>query len=344
MKISNAALWALLPLCAAAQPKGLPPLQYGSLGDFRLLNGDVIRDCRIAYRTLGTLDAAKSNAVVFPTWFTGGSEDLVPLVGAQGLVDPARFFVILADALGDGHSSSPSNSASQPRMQFPRFTIADMVAAERQLLTQVLGIHHLHAVIGISMGGMQTFQWAVSYPGFASKAVPIVGSPRLTSYDLLLWQSEASAIEEDKDWKDGNYTTAPRLDAVAEIHALALTTPANRARDTPTDGFAAFLAGVDRDGLGRMDANDWLRQLEAMMSLDVSAPFGGSMAKAAAAVKADMLIVPSLQDHMVNPGPALEFARLRGAQVLTLAGDCGHRAISCEMATAGPRIRAFLEP
>jgi homoserine O-acetyltransferase len=340
--VKRTVLAALAGACALASAAQVPALQYGSLGDFRLHDGQVIRDCVIAYRTLGALNKDKSNAILFPTWFSGGSEDLAPLAGPEGLVDPTRFFLILVDALGDGHSSSPSNSKLQPRMQFPRFTIADMVAAEHRLVTEKLGIRHLHAVIGISMGGMQTYQWVVSYPGFLSKAVPIVGSPRLTAYDRLLWQSEASAIEEDRDWNGGNYTKPPVLNAVAEIHSLALTTPAYRVRETSPTAFPEFLKGVDRGGLGRMDANDWLRQLQAMMSLDVSAPFGGSMEKAAAVVRAEMLIVPSMQDHMVNPTPALDFAHLRNAKLYGLTGDCGHLATGCESAHLYPAVRAFL--
>jgi homoserine O-acetyltransferase/O-succinyltransferase len=197
---------------------------------------------------------------------------LIPLVGPDGYVDPSRFFVILVDALGNGVSSSPSNSSVQPRMGFPVFTIRDMVNSQHRLLTENLGINHIRAVMGISMGGMQTFQWIVSYPEFMDKAVALVGSPRLTAYDLLLWRSEQSAIEEDKDWNGGNYTTEPRLDTVAEIHNLALTTPSYRVRETAADKFPGFLDEVDKDGLGRMDANDWLRQLQAMMTHNIASP------------------------------------------------------------------------
>jgi homoserine O-acetyltransferase/O-succinyltransferase len=196
---------------AQGESSSLSEQKFGDLGDFKLESGAVIRDCRIGYHTLGKLNDDKSNAVLWPTWFTGSSEQLAPLVGPDGYVDSSRFFVILVDALGNGVSSSPSNSSVQPHMDFPVFTIGDMVNTQHRLLTEKLGINHLRAVMGISMGGMQTFQWIVSYPEFMDKAVAIVGSPRLTAYDLLLWRSEASAIEEDKDWNGGNYSTKPRL-------------------------------------------------------------------------------------------------------------------------------------
>ena len=332
----------LLPLVAAAAAPP-PALQVASLGDLKLESGEVIRDCRIGYRTVGALNAAKSNAVLFPTWFTGSSEDLIQFMAADGMVDPARFFAIAVDALGDGVSSSPSNSTEQPRMQFPKFTIRDMVNAEYKLVRDVLGIPHLHAVMGVSMGGMQTFQWAVAYPDFMDKAVPVVGSPRLTSIDLLLWNAQADAITESAGWNGGNYEHAPPLRAVGEMQAFALTTPTYRSRETPPSQFPEFWKHIDDAPLGRMDANDWLRQLQAMISLDVAKPYDESLARAAHAVKAKMLVVAAAQDHMVNPGPALEFAREIDAPVVNLESDCGHLSPGCESRTLYPRVRAFLD-
>jgi homoserine O-acetyltransferase len=227
-------------------------------------------------------------------------------------------------------------------MGFPVFTIRDMVNSQHRLLTENLGINHIRAVMGISMGGMQTFQWIVSYPEFMDKAVVLVGSPRLTAYDLLLWRSELSAIEEDKDWNGGNYTTEPRLDTVAEIHNLALTTPSYRVRETAADKFPEFLDEVDKDGLGRMDANDWLRQLQAMMAHNIASPFGDSLEGAAKQVKAKLMVVAATQDHMVNPTPAVEFAGILQATVVQLTGDCGHLETGCDKAVAAPKVREFI--
>jgi homoserine O-acetyltransferase len=325
---------AFLLLLAPAMFAAAPPLKTASLGDLKLESGDVVRNCRIAYRTFGSLNAAKSNAVLFPTWFSGHSEDLAQFMAADGLVDPARYFVIAVDALGDGVSSSPSNSTEQPRMAFPKFTIADMVASEYHLVKEVLGIPHLHAVMGISMGGMQTFQWVVSYPDFVDRAVPIVGSPRLTTTDLLLWTAEADAITESAGWNRGDYKQPPALRAVGDMHAFALTTPAHLARSTPVGDFLAFLKGIGDAPLGRMDANDWLRQLQAMMAIDAAKP---------QRVKARMLIVVAKQDHMVNPGPARDFATGMHAPVIELESDCGHQSPGCEKDTLYPRVRAFLD-
>ena len=334
-----------ISLCIlSAGPLAAQQLRYASLGNFRLEDGQAIRNLRIGYRTIGTLNSRKSNVVAFPTWFTGTTKQLVDLVGPGKLVDSSKYYVVLMDALGDGVTTSPSNSKLQPRMQFPKFTIRDMVKSQHALLTRVLKISHVHAVIGISMGGMQTFQWMVSYPSYMDEAIPIVGSPRLTSYDLLLWTAELHAIEYAKDWDHGNYTSPPvdAMDTVADIHTMNLTTPEYRITHTTRAQFPRFLAEIQESTLKSFDANNWVRQLQAMMADDVSKPFGGSIEKAAAMVRARVLVVPSIQDHMVNPHPALRFAKLIHARVFELTSDCGHLATGCESEKLDQAVSSFL--
>ncbi|HET7002149.1 MAG TPA: alpha/beta fold hydrolase [Puia sp.] len=165
------ALTALLPAFhpaigyAQAGNPAVAHLQYALIGDFKLENGRSIDQCTIAYQTFGKLNREKNNVVLFPTWFTGTSMNLLPFVPGK-MIDTNRFFLILVDALGDGLSSSPSNSQTQPGIKFPAFSIRDMVESQHVFLTAHLHIDHLYAVSGVSMGGMQSFQWAVSYPGF----------------------------------------------------------------------------------------------------------------------------------------------------------------------------------
>jgi homoserine O-acetyltransferase len=331
-------------LCLWAGPLAAQQLKYASLGDFHLENGQVIQNLRIGYRTLGKLNAQKSNVVVMPTAFMSRTAGMLEQVGPGKLVDGSRDYVILIDALGNGISSSPSNSKAQPRMQFPRFNIRDMVKSQHALVTSVLKISHVHAVVGISMGGHQTFQWIVSYPGFMDEAIPIVGSPRPTSYDDLLHTAELHAITFSCDWDGGNYASEPvaALSMVADILTLNSATPEYRVAHTTLADLPGFLAGAQNSLVKSFDANDCVRQVQAMLDHDVSKPFGGSMEKAASAVRARVLVVPSMQDHMVNPQPALDFAKLIHARVFRLTSNCGHGAPGCERDRLAQAVNAFL--
>jgi len=316
--------------------------QFASLGNFTLTSGEVLRDCRIGYRTFGQLNADKSNLILFPTWATGTTQQLQGNVGPGKLADPSKYFIVLVDALANGVSSSPSNSQLQPRMKFPRITIRDMVNTQHQLLTQKLGIHHVKAVMGISMGGMQTFQWIVSYPDFMDKAIPIVGSPRLAAYDLVLWQAEIDAIKKDPAWKNGDYTENPAGLQLAEFGALVGKTPQRYNQEMSRE--RALQALEEEARKPGPDANDHIRQMEAMMALDVSNTFGGSMEKAAAAVKAKVLVVVGTYDHVVTPAPAKDFAKLLGAAVAEFPSDCGHQTPACEEKAVVARVAEFLGP
>ena len=316
-------------------------LEFAELGDFKLESGEVIRDCRIGYRTFGALNADRSNAILFPTWALGTTEQLIGSMGPGKLVDTTKYYVVAVDALSNGVSSSPSNSKSQPRMKFPKITIRDMVNAEHELLTKVLRLNHVKAVMGISMGGMQTIQWMVSYPDFMDKAIPIVGSPRITPYDLVLLRAQLRAITNDPGWNNGNYTNNPARLAEAEFLALILTTPEEYNRRMTVGQVDAELEKAAKTK--GFDSNDKIRQLEAIMGLDVSSAFGGSMEKAAAAVKAKTLVIVALKDRAVCPTPALDFARLLKAQTLELESDCGHIATGCESQKINQTVAAFLE-
>jgi homoserine O-acetyltransferase/O-succinyltransferase len=326
--------------CRAQQP-GDGRQQFANLGKCKLVSGKQIDNCRLGYRTWGKLNAAHSNAVLFPTWFSGVSANLSDVVGASALVDPSRYFVIVVDALGDGVSSSPSNSATQHGPDFPALTIQDMVNTEHRLATETLGLKHLHAVMGISMGGQQTFEWMVDYPDFMDEVIPMVGSPRPSTRDLLVYHAVEDALKADPAWRKGLYTKAPPAGEAELILQMNLTTPANFARTHSRVQFDADYAHYQANGILPTDANDWLAQVDAIIHLDVA--HGGSLAGAAKSVKARVLIVSSAQDHLVNPQPALDFAKLIGAKTLVLEGDCGHLATSCEAATMYPVVRAFLD-
>lgn len=328
----------LAPLTAPAQQG---QQQFADLGACKLSSGQQIDHCRLGYRTWGALNADRSNAVLFPTWFSGVSANLADAIQPSGLVDPTKYFVIAVDALGDGVSSSPSNSATQHGPDFPAFTVQDMVNTEHRLAAETLGLKHLHAVMGISMGGIQTFEWMVDYPTFMDVAIPIVGSPRPDSRDMLLYRTDAEAVHSDPAFAQGRYTQ-PIAAPVAElIWQLNLSSPSNYLHTHSVDQFNQDYAAAQTKGIQPFDANDWLAQLDAIEHLDIA--HGGSLEDAARRVKARVLIVNAAQDHMVSPEPALNFGKLIGAKTIVLESDCGHLSVGCEAATLDPQVRAFLD-
>lgn len=315
--------------------------QFGELGECRLESGERILDCRVGYRTYGRMNADQSNILVFLTWFDGTSEHLRYRWRPGAAEDPERYYIIVIDALANGVSSSPSNSPRQPRMQFPRLTIRDMVASQHRLLTEVLGLRRVRAVMGSSMGGTQAFEWAVAYPHFMEKVVTIVGTPQQTSYDLLLWHAMIEAIRSAPEWNGGDYARSPKVPMVGYLYALTETRPARFIALHPVEQFPEVAARLaQRSPVG--DANDFIRGAQAMMAHDITRRFGGSWEKTAAAVKAKMLIITGRHDHIVNPSTAYTFARAAGAELLDLENDCGHGAEGCEHERVSRAIAQFL--
>ncbi len=317
--------------------------QFADLGNFKLDNGQVIEHLRLGYRTLGHLNAARTNAVLMPTWFSGISKQLLGDAGPQAgkLIDTRRWYAVLVDSLGDGVTTSPSNSRPQPRLKFPHFSLRDMVRAEHALLTRKLHLRHVHAVLGISMGGFQTFQWVVSYPKFMSRAVPIVGSPRPTAYGLLLMRTSLEIIRSYAGWNHGNYRGRLVIPALMNLWTLHLTSPRHIATTVARRNFKKFLRTSEHDQ-PYFAPDNWIRQGEAVLHFNTTRPYGGMLAGAAARVRAKMLIVPSAQDHMVYPGPAERFAKLVHARVFLLTSDCGHMATACEARQLARQVRGFL--
>jgi homoserine O-acetyltransferase len=282
--------------------------QWADLGDFETSQGSVIRSCRLGYRTYGRLDASASNAVLVTPWLLGTSGQVGRDIGPGELVDSARFFVVAVDPLGNGVSSSPSNSNVQPGEAFPR--LADFVRSERQLLL-ALGIQHLRAVVGISMGGMQALAWAATQPDFVDTAVCIVGSPRSTEQDRRHWTNASAAMRSTSTWT----RVAGALGQLAPVEALRQL---------------------------RMHPEDFQLQAEAIRTLDLTTATGGSLAGLAAAIRPRLLVVVSAQDNVVDPAPARELAQRTGAELLVLDGRCGHNAPQCERRQVLPVVQRFL--
>ena len=204
-----------------------------------------------------------------------------------------------------------------------------------------MGIVHLHAVMGISMGGIQTFQWAVSHPNFMDVLIPIVGSPRPGSYDLMGYNIYRKVIEGDPGFNHGNYKVNPIIPTAAMLSEFGSTTPEYKVKTMSRDSFAVWMKKVQTTK--NRDWNDYLYQAIAVIGHDISKPYRGSMKEAANHVKAKMLIISSKQDHTVNPIPAIEFSKLLPAKLLLLDSDRGHAAPDFNDPTIQTAIVTVLE-
>ncbi len=334
----------LLLLAACGLSAGIPgdlgaqALQWAELGDCPLESGEVLRGCVLGYRTLGALNEDRSNAILFPSWGNGTSEQLLgSFVGAGNWVDPGEHFVILVDLFGNGVSTSPSNSKEHPGRDFPLVTIRDNVRAQHRLVSQVLGLDGLHAVVGISLGAFPVFEWATTFPGFVARGVPVVGTPRVSSYDVLRNAFARRILE-----GCGPERCTEARETYYHHYVLLLRSPDHWARTLSAEGLAELMAAVPERARALPDVLDILSQTDALDHMDITEPFGGSMEGAAAAVRTRMLIVVADFDALVTPDASREFARLTGARLVELENDCGHQAFVCASDSLGETIRGFL--
>jgi len=311
--------------------------------DFRFQNAEILPELRLHYTTLGTrqFDAAGrvTNAVLLLHGTTGtGKSFLGPtlageLFGPGQALDASRFYIILPDGLGRGGSSKPSDGL---HACFPRYGYGDVVAAQHLLVTEALGIDNLRLVLGLSMGGMQSWMWAERYPEMMDAVMPIACQPiAVSGRNLMLRLILIESIRNDPDWKSGDYVLPPQhwlhtaplwpiiVDSPSRLQALA----PSRAEAIP-----AYEAMVKNAGQ-LYDANDFLYWLESSWDYDPQPLLGNIRAKLIAVNFADDVLNPAdlgLTETIVKTIPGARFALVpasdttAGHQTLALAAVWKH--------------------
>lgn len=322
------------------------------LGDFALESGEVIRDCRQSFAVHGTLNAARDNAVLTLSAIGANHHRLDFLIGPGLAFDPARHCIIAVDALGNGLSTSPSNSALQPYESFPRFSIRDMVEAQRRLVQDVLGIERLAVVAGASMGGMQALQWAVSNPEAMDAVVAMTPMARTTPWSVAINCTARAAIMADPRWAEPGYLSRGMVGWVSCQQLISGRTPDSLAEEFADD--ASVRDWVERrmawQAQQRLAPIDWVWQSHAYDAHDVGRTpgFDGDTRRALASVRARTAVLAPPLD-LYNPAEAAReaAAAIPGARFLEIPSNRGHQAAGPNRAAdaqwINQRLRSFLK-
>ena len=296
--------WLLLPTVSRAQAKYPAPAPGDFvLPNFRFESGETLPVLRLHYTTVGQPRRDKTgkivNAVLIMHGTTGAGQNFLTeqfagyLFGPGQLLDAAKYYLVLPDAIGHGQSSKPSNGL---RMQFPKYTYDDMVAANYRLLTEKLGVGHARLVMGTSMGGMETWVWGYKYPGFMDALLPLASLPvEIGGRNRMLRKMAIDLIELDPAWQGGNYTTQPKVGLTGAESSLFFMTssPRQLQKLAPTRELAeAALAKTEARALSSLDANDFIYQFDASRVYNPAPHL--------AAIKAPLFAINSADDQ-VNP-------------------------------------------
>jgi homoserine O-acetyltransferase/O-succinyltransferase len=243
-----------------------------TFSNYRFRDGETLQQLRIHYTTLGnphkTAEGIVDNAVLLLHWTNASSQALlVPeyqsaLFAPGAPLDVTRFFVIIPDDIGHGKSSKPSDGL---KAAFPRYGYGDMVDLQHRLVTESLGIQHLHAVIGMSMGCMNAWQWAENYPDAMDGIMPVACFPAPISGRNLLWRRMLiDGIRSDPLWDNGNYQKQPpsALQGFLLARMMIDGVPALQHEVPTAEAADALIRGI-RGQSGGGDANDLLYAFES---------------------------------------------------------------------------------
>ena len=251
------------------------------LRNFHFGTGETM-DVRMHVTTLGRPHhdvAGRIDNAVMVLHGTGGSgaqffrpQFADELYGPGQPLDLAKTYVILPDNLGHGESSKPSDGM---RMTFPRYDYDDMVAAQKRMLEEGLGVHSLRLILGTSMGCMHAFVWGETYPGFAQRLAPFACNVVAIAGRNRVWRKMLiDTIERDPEWQGGNYTRPPAsaMRSVADLLIVAGSSPLAWQTAYPTRAAAEdFLAKAEAASADNPpDANDTIYQFDSSRNYDPS--------------------------------------------------------------------------
>jgi homoserine O-acetyltransferase len=372
------------PGAGARHAPARPGKLHHRIGYFEPELGGALREVTLAYETWGELDAAGENAVLIVHALTGDSHATgepdgahrrggwwSPMVGPGCAIDTERHFVVCSNVLGGCYGSTGPASLDPEEgrpyaMRFPVVTIRDMVRAQKMLLDD-LGVKRLQLVIGGSIGGQQALEWAVEFPDFVEKAVPVAATGALGPQGIGMSELGRRAIMADPDWQAGDYYGSGRSPeaglAIARMAGMMTyqsgagqwerfgRRPASRPALYEEFGgrfeIESYLHHQGRDLVNRFDANSYLYLSRAMDLYDVAAGYE-SEEEAFSRIEADVLFVGISSDWLFPPGEVGATAqRARGAgaraRYAEIESLSGHDSFLKDWDQLGAALAPFLE-
>jgi homoserine O-acetyltransferase len=245
--------------------------------NYRFRDGEVLPKLRIHYATLGqphqNSEGHVTNAVLVLHWTGSSGASLLnaaymnSLFGPGCPLDASRYYLILPDSVGHGQSSKPSDGL---RTRFPKYGYNDIVDLQHKLVTETLGIDHLHAILGMSMGGMNAWQWAEAYPDAVDGIMPVVSLPIRVSGRNLLWRRIViGAIRNDPEWENGNYSRPPSgwVSSFPMFRMMLDGVPHLQATIANSSSADQYIENAKKQALS-IDANDILYSLQSSSDYD----------------------------------------------------------------------------
>lgn len=307
------------------------------LGNVVLQSGMTLRGAKLAYKTFGTLNSAKDNVIVMPTFYGGHHTNNEPLIGEGKALDPTKYFIVIPNMFGNGISSSPSNTPSPfDRARFPNVTLYDNVMCQHRLVTEKLGVERIALVCGFSMGAQQTFHWGALFPDMVERILPWCGSAKTSRHNFVFLEGAKAALTADDAWNGGWYDEPPSkgLRAFARVYAGWGPSQAfyrERVYEKHL-GYSSIEDYIVTNWEGRFltfDANDLLAMLWSWQHADISANalYKGNVASALGAIKARAIVMPSETDqYFPTADSEFEVSYMPNAELRPIPSIWGHGA------------------
>ncbi len=364
------------PEIKATQQSALVEKKSFSLPSFTTVGGKTIKNVQVGWESYGTLNKDKSNVILITHFFAGTShaagkysaDDELPgywdtIIGPGKAVDTDKFFVISCDTLVNlnakdprvittGPSSINPDTGQRYGMDFPIVTMCDFVNVQKALL-ESLGIKKLHTVMGASMGAMQAFEWATSYPEMVERVISVVGAAQANDWLIAWFDISSDLIRQDPEWNKGDYyghkEPVTGLKSALKMMTLQAGSPLNldlHRREwtdhnkNPLDNFdntfkvETTLKKISEKGAEYADANHFLYLAKASQLFSINLDL----------LKAPVLLLPAETDILLPPVLSEKILDTikNGVELVTMKGTYGHLGFIFSINQVALSIKSFL--